>query len=172
VKKAFSLIELLIVIVIIGVVYTLAITNLQTITEEKLTPSFLNLKEYLLSFEDESQKIELICFDDCKECSVYRDGEKVKVIDSFFDDSVESYRYDYLQGPRQIQKRVFFNEEGRQEDVCFSFSIDKNSVSDQVLVVYKDKVYDYTPYFQEVLVYDYLEEAVDEKERLREEAMQ
>jgi prepilin-type N-terminal cleavage/methylation domain-containing protein len=173
VKKAFSLIELLIVIVIIGVVYTLAITNLQNVKEEKITPSFDNLKEYLRSFlEEDTQEVRLLCLDDCTLCSVYRDTQKVKEIESFFDDSVQGYRYDMLQGAREIQNDVFFNKEGTQEDVCFSFSLNRNLVTDQVIVVYKEKAYDFSSYFEKPVRYDYLEEAIDAREKLRQEVMQ
>ncbi len=50
-KKAFSLIELLIVIVIIGVVYTLAIGQFQKIGEESSNITLENLKEKLQSFK-------------------------------------------------------------------------------------------------------------------------
>jgi prepilin-type N-terminal cleavage/methylation domain-containing protein len=173
VKKAFSLIELLIVIVIIGVVYTLAITNLKSVSKEKFTPTLSNLKEYLISFlQEDTKAVRLLCLDDCSECSIYRDDEKVKDIESFFDASIERYRYDFLQGPRQLRNDVYFNKEEQQEDICFSFSVNKQLVADQVIVVYKEKAYDYSPYFEKTFRYDYLEEAVDAKEKLREEVMQ
>ena len=171
-KKAFSLIELLIVIVIIGVVYTLAVTKLQTVQEGEMTPSLSNLKEYLVSFLKEGEEAQILCFDDCSECSIYVDTQKIKDIESFIDSSVERYRYDALFGPVAIKSDIFFNNEGRQEDVCFSLSVDRHLVADQVMVVYKEKVYDYTPYFEKPFEYDYIEEAVEAKEKLREEAMQ
>jgi prepilin-type N-terminal cleavage/methylation domain-containing protein len=171
-KKAFSLIELMIVIVIIGVVYTLAVTKLRTVGEQKITPSFSNLKEYLGSFiKDEAASARLLCLDDCSECSIYVDGEKVKTIESFFDESSEMYRYDVLQGVIIKKQSVFFNEEDVQESVCFSFKVYKNSIAQQVIVSYKDKAYDYTSYFDSTPVYDSLEEVVAHKENLAQEVM-
>ena len=172
-KKAFSLIELMIVIVIIGVVYTLAITKLQTVGEQKMTLSFSNLKEYLRSFiKDEAASARLLCLDDCSECSVYVDGEKVKTIESFFDERVETYRYDVLEGVINKKQAVFFNEEDVQESVCFSFKVYKNSVAEQVIVSYKDKVYDYASYFQTTPVYDSLKEFAEYKQNLAQEVIQ
>lgn len=162
----------MIVIVIIGVVYTLAITKLQNYGEEKAAPNFYNLKEYLLSYiKDDASKAKLLCLDDCSECSVYVDDEKVETFESFFDDSVESYRYDFLQGAVEKQEDVFFNEEGVQESVCFSFNVSKNLVADQIIVLYEDKAYDYSAYFTNTLVYDTLEEAVEKKQDLAEEVI-
>lgn len=162
----------MIVIVIIGVVYTLAITKLQTFGEQKIPPTFANLKEYLLSYMEEAKSVKLLCLDDCSECTIYRDDKKIKNIKSFFDSSVEVYRYDFLQGVIQKRKDVFFNEEDVQENVCFSLSVAKNSVADQVLVVYKSKAYDYSNYFSKVSVYDTLDDAEQEKQIIAQEVMQ
>lgn len=163
----------MIVIVIIGVVYTLAITKLKTVSQQKLTPSFSNLKEYLGSFvKDEAASARLLCLDDCRECSVYVDDEKVQTIENFLDESVEVYRYDFLQGVITKKEPVFFNEEDVQESVCFSFKVDKHSVAEQVIVSYKDKAYDYTSYFDKTLVYDSLENLVQYKQNLAQEVMQ
>ena len=172
-KKAFSLIELMIVIVIIGVVYTLAITKLKSFGEEKELASFINLKDYLGAFvKDGANSARFLCLDDCTECDIYIDDIKAQTQDSFFDDSVEVYRYDAFQGPIEKKKDVFFNKEDVQERVCFSFSVNKNLVSDQVIVVYKDKAYDYSSYFDKTLEYDSLEEAVEARENLARGIMQ
>lgn len=163
----------MIVIVIIGVVYTLAVTKLKTVGEQKITPSFSNLKEYLGTFiKDEAASARLLCLDDCSECGIYVDGEKVKTIESFFDENVELYRYDVLQGVINKKEAVFFNEEDVQESVCFSFEVYKNSVSEQVIVSYKDKAYDYSSYFETTPVYDSLEELVEHKQILAQEVTQ
>ena len=150
----------MIVIVIIGVVYTLAITQLKGVEEKKMHPSFLNLKEYLLSFATEdAERVNLICLDDCAKCGVYVDGEKVHEIESFFDENVEIYKYNFLEGMRRAQKAVYFNEENLQQDLCFSFNVDKNGISEQLFVRYDEKVYDYTSYLTKTQRYDSLEEA-------------
>ena len=169
-KRGFSLIELLIVIVIIGVVYTLAVTNIQTLSEQKMTPNFSNLKEYLHSFlKEDAKTARLLCLDDCSECGVYVDGSKQEMIESFFDSSVEVYRYDYLAGAQSIEPEVYFNEEDVQERVCFSYEIDKNLIGDQVMIVYKNRAYDFTTYFKETPVYDSISELIDAKEELSQE---
>ena len=162
----------MIVIVIIGVVYTLVITKLQSVDEEKMTPSLSNLKEYLSSFSTEGESVKLLCLDDCSSCTIYKDDVKVQDIESFFDDSVEIYRYDFLQGAIREKEAVFFNEEDVQESVCFSFGVDKNLVADQVIVVYKNKAYDYSSYFTQTPVYDYLEEAIDARQDLAQKVTQ
>jgi prepilin-type N-terminal cleavage/methylation domain-containing protein len=170
-KKAFSLIELMIVIVIIGVVYTLAVSNFQNIKDGKTKITMLNLKEYLQNIPHE-KSVELLCLDACSSCDVFVDGKKYMdsaLFDDFIDDSVEIYRYDFLLGAQEQSKKVYFNSENIEEDVCFSFAVDKQGVSEQVLVEFKDKVYDFTTHIGSVGVYDSIQELMDAKEKLAQE---
>lgn len=161
----------MIVIVIIGVVYTLAVVKLKDVKAEKVHPSLANLKEYLQSLNKDGETMRLLCLDDCSECSVYQDKNKIATIKHFFDSDVAVYKYDFLQGAIEQKMPVFFSKDGSQEDVCFSFKVDKNSVADQVMVVYKDKTYDYSNYFEKTKVYDSLEDAVQAKQKLAQEVM-
>lgn len=171
-KKGFSLIELMIVIVIIGVVYTLAITKLKNYGEEKTPPSFSNLKEYLLSFmEPDSSYVKMVCLDDCSECSVYVDETKTASFESWFDDSVESYTYTMQNGLVDKREDVFFNSENVQESVCFSFEVGRDSVAEQLIVFYKDRAYDYSNYFDKTMTFDSIEYAAEEREKLEQEIM-
>lgn len=163
----------MIVIVIVGVVYTLAVSKLHKVSTEKVNPSFTNLKEYLHSFLlDGAQEARLLSFDDCRESSIYVDGIKKESFESFFDSSVEVYRYDFLQGLQSIEPPVFFNKDDVQKRVCFSLRVGKDLVADQVIVMYKDKVYDFTTYFTETPVYDSLSALVDAKEAQAQEVLQ
>jgi prepilin-type N-terminal cleavage/methylation domain-containing protein len=154
VKKAFSLMELMIVIVIIGAVYTLAITNLKpSVVEEKAKLSLLTLKEYLMPFTKEHQDVLFVCAQNCSDCSIYVAGEKVQDIEGFLQETPEVYRYDFFQGAIAIN-----------DNNCFSFRLNNQKISDQLLVIYQDKVYDYTPYFSTTKVYTSLDEAITAKE--------
>ena len=154
-KKAFSLIELMIVIVIVGVIYTLAITNLRTPKLEDTVFSFKTLKENLLSFSKDNKSVQLICKKSCQDCAIYSNGEKLQNFKSFFTKDVHFYRYDFFQGMIEVEK-----------ENCFDFSVDADGVSDQVIIVYDTKAYDYTPYFIETIEYDSLEDVAKAKEQL------
>ncbi len=168
-KGAFSLIELMIVIVIMGVIYTMSVRSFPTETqkvEEKL--SLLNLKEYLKGLEYE-KTARIICLDDCQSCDIVIDGEINSTIENFVDDSIHVYRYSYLQGEQEVVKEAYFNERDVQEHVCFSYGVDKKGVGDQVLIEYKNAAYDFTRYLEPTQKYASLEEAVDAKSNLIEE---
>lgn len=161
----------MIVIVIIGVVYTLVITKLKTSSEVEIKPSLLTLKEYLGNVAKEGSSAKLICLDDCSECSVYLDGSKIEEIQGLFHEEPRVYHYDFLQGAMEKKRDVFFNEDSVQESVCFSFEVDKNQIAEQVMVVYKEKAYDFTTYFTKTEVYDSLEDLVDKKQNDAQEVL-
>jgi len=173
VKKAFSLIELLIVIVIVGVVYTLAVGKLQSVKEEKMVPTLENLKEYLTPFAKKAkEEVRILCLDRCKSCTLYIDTKMQEQIENFVDESVEVYRYTFREGVVRQQNPVYFNEEDIQEDVCFSFTMDRDMISDQVIIAYKERVYDYTGYFTPTEIYSSLTELQEAKEQLNQEVAQ
>lgn len=173
-KSAFSLIELLIVIVIVGVVYTIAISNFKKVEDGTTKVTLSSLREVLHSFPHE-RSVELICLDNCSRCDVFIDAQKQAqntLFDDFVDDSIVVYRYDFNVGVSEIKKKVYFNLQNVEEDICFSFSVDNKGVGDQVLVEYKDRVYDFTYYMDATPVYSSMQEAINAKEKLRQELLQ
>ena len=166
-REAFSLIELLIVVLIIGIVYTLAVSSFQKVGEESTKVSLKNLREYLQSINHDDS-VRFLCLDDCKSCNIFVDDRLVEELkgsfDNFLDDSIEVYRYDFYQGLQQVSTKIYFNSEEVEEDVCFSYTLDKKGVGGQVFIKYKKKVYDYTSYLGKTPVYNSLADLVDEKE--------
>ncbi len=154
------MIELLIVVVIIGVVYMLAVQNLQSFKEPATTLSLKNIKEYLYAFPH-TKSVQLLCLDDCSSCNIIVDDYQDPTIDSiddFIDDSIQTYQYDFHLGFQEQAKQIFFTEDNIEKSVCFSLSVDKQGVSEQVIVKFKDKIYDYTPYLTPTPVYNSLKE--------------
>ena len=174
-KHAFSLMELLIVVLIVGVVYTLALSNLQNIKEGKIKPTLLTLKHDLGAIKYE-KKVKLICLDNCDTCFVQVDGtldeNASKMFEEFIDPSVKVYHFDPNTGFNEIQKAVYFNKENVAQDICFSFAVDKQGVGDQVVVEYKDRVYDFTTYFGTTKAYASTSEMMDAKQKTINEVLQ
>jgi prepilin-type N-terminal cleavage/methylation domain-containing protein len=173
-RKAFSLIELLIVVVIVGLVYTLAISNFENVKQKKVRPTLTNLKSYLDKL-DKTDVARLICLDECKSCYVYvdkkLDANVSEEFEDFLDEQPRLYKYDINYGLESLKNKIFFNSEGVDEQICFSLSVDKNGVSDQVIVEYKDKFYDFSPYFSDTKVYSSASELRNYRENLRQEAL-
>jgi len=160
----------MIVIVIMGVVYTLSVTALERQGDRAKRVTLLTLKSYLTDLKYE-RDARLLCLDDCSECDVLVDGEKETSLENFLDDTVRLYHYSYVNGAQEVLKEVYFNKEDVQEDVCFSYKVDKEGVGDQVLVEYKEHFYDFTNYLEPTVKYDSMQELVDAKESKIEEVL-
>ncbi len=158
----------MIVIMIIGVVYTLAITNFTKLSDDSSKLTLSNLKEYLNRIPH-SKSAKLFCLDDCSQCDVIVDGEKLKTIEDFLDESVLVYTYDFSYGFMEAQKEVYFNSDDVEEDVCFSYEVDKNGVGNQVLIEFKEKFYDMSTYLRKTAVYNSMQDAVEARESLARE---
>lgn len=173
-RRAFSLIELLIVIVIAGSVYALALPHFQKIDSNMMEVGLKNLKEYMQQIPHE-KSVELLCFDKCNDCSVMADGRKVQELDEtfdgFFDPSIKSYRLERYFAVQEIQNRISLNPEGISEEICFSYKIDARGIGDQVLVEYDKKVYDYTQPDLRVREYSSLAEALSYKQKQMDEVI-
>lgn len=174
-KKAFSLIELLIVVLIVGIVYTLAISGFDNIKNAKPKPTLLNLKSYLSKVEHKKD-VKLLCLDSCENCIVFVDGELNEKFsdefDGFLDNSVKVYNFNVNTGLQVIQESVFFNSEDVSEEICFSFKIDKKGVGDQVIVEYENYVYDFTNHLGGTKKYESTSDLIDEKQKIINEVLQ
>ena len=166
-KKGFTLIELILVVMIMGVVYMFAIGSLDKVKQkaQNLLPTPTNLKKYLLQKEFD-KKARFVCFDDCKECSVVLDGNVSERVEGFFHSMPKIYRYNATLGMEQVDPQPYFDASGVEQQVCFSYTIYKNGIGDQIYVEYEGKVYDYSDYFDGVKVYDSTSEIENEKTAL------
>ncbi len=166
-RGAFSLIELLIVVVIVGIVYTLAVSNFDNLSKDKEKPTLAHLKNYLSQIKH-LQNVRLVCVDKCESCSLYVDDEKdeelSELFDGFLDSSVKVYVYNINTGLQQVTPSIVFNSQNVQEEVCFALSIDKEGISEQVIVEYKKNIYDFTSYLTQTQKYSSIDEFIDKKQ--------
>jgi hypothetical protein len=147
-----------------GVIYTLAINNFTQLNTGNKSLRLETIKEYLIA-QHPHKSARLLCLDDCSSCDVYVDGNKTQSIEGFLDSSVKTYRYEPSYGYIETEPDVFFNEDGIEENVCFSYEIDKSGVGEQVLIEYKNNYYDMTNYFEAFKRYPSMQEAQEAKEK-------
>ena len=159
---------------IVGIVYTLAIGGFENLKQGKAKPSLLNLKTYLSKVEYKNE-VKLLCLDECESCLLLVDGESNQELseefDGFLDDSVRTYFFNVNTGLQTKADSIFFNTEDTSENICFSFSVDKKGVSDQVIVEYKDNVYDFTSHLSPTKKYASTQELIDEKQQVINEVL-
>ena len=157
-----------------GLIYTLAIVNFQDLGELQEETKLENLKAYLQNIEHDNS-VELLCLDNCLTCNILVDNEvysSTSAFDNLIDSSITTYKYDFNLGVQEQEKKVFFNNEGVEERVCFSYKIDKNRVGDQVIIKLKNKIYDFSTFTKYPAVYNSFDDLEKDKEKLRQEVLQ
>jgi prepilin-type N-terminal cleavage/methylation domain-containing protein len=158
-SKGFTLFELLIVIVIIGLIYGLFVSNLQNKEVDSDAITLLSMKKTLLNQPFKRQS-DIICFEPCQECFIYNDSQKSESeAFSLFNAPPKVYvkdQYDRL----ELQQFLPFKSEGEQfKDVCFRFTLFNNKSSSHFIVENEKKFYLFHPYMADVQELQTLPEA-------------
>ena len=173
VKKAFTLIELLIVVVIIGVVYGLVINSMKKINDKEAHLNFETLPAFVKSLQQQND-VAFICLDNCKECGIYIEGEKVKDIKPFMKEErdLQFWTFDVRLGMTELLFTPIFDEDDREFDVCFQYKIFSDGSSSEMIIETKDATYDYRGLSHKVDRYFSLQAAQDAREEELEKVLQ
>lgn len=155
-QAGFTLFELLLVVFLVGIFYTISINTLQNKKTETVKTS--NLKEFLSTYKPKKLS-SLICFDNCKECVVLKDTKEVyREANSFTSDSVEVLDFD-----GELKKIEFpkFYYDGKFKDVCLRFDLFGNGGNSSFIIKDNDKFTFYETYFNNMKTFDSEDDVVD-----------
>jgi prepilin-type N-terminal cleavage/methylation domain-containing protein len=150
-SKAFTLFELLIVVVLIAILYGIFVHKLTRPPEKKTEQlTLVNLKKFLMDIPFK-KKIEVVCLEPCKECNIYIDGKKSKS-DSFslFKKNPNIYFPDKFGQLNTIRFVPKLDKKGSINNVCFKFSLFNNKSSSHFAVEDDGKYYLFDPYMRDV----------------------
>lgn len=160
----------MIVIVIIGMVYALALTSMKSYSKKESSLSLKTLPQFMDSIHSHDELL-LTCIDNCKACYLFRDGEFEDEIDPFMEEDIRVYEFDVNLGANEIQYTPFFDEEGREFDVCFKYELSSEGVHSEVAVESESGVIAYPSYFGEVQEYKKIEDYIEAEEKRRQKAI-
>lgn len=153
-RQAFSLLELMIVIVIISFSYMLVFGAMQRTQSKPKALGIENLKSILGEQGLTHTDGELFCLDRCQQCYLYQYGETTAYEGDLALDDLTVYRM----GEDERLEQVEF---GRYQDhpVCLRFTLYHNGSSSQMVIRNKTGIYYLPALFGEVTKTASLEEA-------------
>jgi len=139
VLKAFTLIELIIVIIIISMMSFLVFSeNMQENKREKeISP--LNLKEEILKVVGENREVTLFCINSCRRCYLLNDDRSI----SEFKGKLHFGKDFEAMVLNNNNEAISIDDFGRVKDqkVCFRFKIYKNGSSTKYILTNSEGVY-------------------------------
>ncbi len=133
-KKAFSLLELMLVVIIVGIVYTLALSTMKIPNENDIEAfSLETLPEYLRNnFKLLDAKI--ICNEPCGKCKVLVDGEFLdEELDLFDKSGIKSYELSY-EGYGTEKEYLPYDENDPYKQACFVLHKWPNGAIEEVVL--------------------------------------
>jgi len=161
IRKAFSLLELMLVVVIVGVVYALALSTMKVPSKTDAEAFTLaTLPKYLReNFKLSDAKI--ICFEPCGKCSVVVDGEFLDEELSLFDKSnVRSYELSY-EGYGTEKEYLPYDVQDPYKQACFVLHKWSNGAIEEVVLESDDSFIYYKAGYDKPISYKSLAKLQD-----------
>jgi prepilin-type N-terminal cleavage/methylation domain-containing protein len=154
-RGAFSLLELLIVIMIVSLSYMMVFSSMQKSAKEPKALTPLSLKNTLLNSNTTSGDREFFCVDNSKSCFWYQNGNVMEYEGKIALDALKVYRV----GSDDNSYKVDF---GRYRDhkISLRFNIYHNGSSSQMIIEQNHKFYYLPTFFGKVTETKSLESAV------------
>lgn len=168
-RHAFSLIELMVVVVIAGAIYGIAVNGIRDVSQvQRSSVSLEQIDNYMKPFHKQNH-LALICTDRCRECTLYADGRMLQDVAPFVDTTAEYYRFDYFTGADAFDWPPFYPEHGQEKEVCFRYDLFPDGSKTEMMVLYKERLIDFSGYFGKTVSYPSLQAAVDAKRAMYDE---
>ena len=153
-REAFSLLELMIVIIIISLAYGLVFSSMGKREQAPRALEAGNLKSTLFEQGLYHHRSELFCLDKCQRCYLYRDGETSQYEGKLALGDIEIYT---MGSNRKLEKLDF----GRFQDhpVCLRFKLYENGSSSKMVIKSDRGIYYIPAMFGKTIKTASLEEA-------------
>ncbi len=161
-KKAFTLFELMVVVMIIGIVYALVLGRFNPKQHIKIV-QLDSLRDILTQKHKEGQRLDLVLYDKCRKSALFINNEyqeKMEInLKPHLFEGVKTYKSDPFGHEREITFTPVIIE-NKLVPVCFHFTVYPNGSASNYIVAQKSRYYVFPPYFEDVNVTDSMEEAL------------
>jgi prepilin-type N-terminal cleavage/methylation domain-containing protein len=161
-KNAFTLFELMIVVMIIGIVYALVLGRMDPKQHLKIV-KLDSLRDTMLQHHKEGQKLDLVLYDNCKKSAFflnnsYQEDIKINLKPELFQDLTV-----YKSDPFGHERKISFSPviiEDHIEPVCFQYTIYPNGSGSHYIIKQQNLYYVFPPYFEDINITESLDEAL------------
>ncbi len=154
IKKGFTLVELLIIVIILIAVYSVYFVNLQKEPEKNnINENLIKIKSILSRYEYSDSK-EIACSYVDQKCFVVIDGIMKEVLQEKLFDENRPRAYTYESRPSTISYNDLRLEEMESYPIDFIYKIDRYGKSKDMIVEVNDKVYIFNSLFDKPTVVD------------------
>lgn len=164
-KKGFTLLELLLVVVLIGIVYGSVTNVFDRYKEKAVDVTLMTLEKYMQNFSYNNH-VSLICINQCKECLLFVNDKFKQNVTPFIENNVQIYRYDKDVGVKRIQLLPYFRSDGKEEETCFRYDIYTDGSRTDMIVKNKEDVYVFPSFFSSVQKYDSIDQAIEQQNNI------
>jgi len=156
--KGFTLVELLIVVLIIGLVYSIGFSKIKFIKSEPKALTPLNLKKTIISSKSYAGKVTLLCVNRCKTCFLRPDiASAYQPYSNAIDlTDIKAYTVD----ARNTLTRIEY-ERYNDQKVCLKMDFYPNGSSTQIILTNKEGSYFLPTYFEKAKKFESPEDAKD-----------
>lgn len=161
-RSAFTLFEIMIVVLIIGVIYSLVLGTFDPKKSIKVI-TLEHIKSALSPHWKKGKRVDFYIYDRCQKSALLVDDELQEEINidislDIFKD-VKVYKNDIHSGEREIEFSPVLIDE-KLHKVCFRYTIFPNSSSSSYVVKSGKKYYAFFPYFKESYITSKLSDAL------------
>jgi len=153
-RYAFTLVELLVVIMIISVSYMLIFSVMQDEASEPKALTPLTLKSTLLEQNLTTGEQEFFCVNKCQACFLYQDGITIEYDAKVALDKIIVHKVD-------TDNNLYKVDFGRYKDhpICLRFGLHQNGSSSQMIIEQNRRFYYLPAFFAKAEELDSLDEA-------------
>ncbi len=169
-KKAFTLIEMMVVVILIGIIYSLVLTHGKAKKKEMILFEESPFKALLLPYWNHS-KVSLVCINHCKKCYIYNQNLSLVAKDIKLPVSYEDIDAIYTFATNgDIRKADFvqLDKQKSDESVCLRYDLYPNLSSSELFIEEKNATVLYMPaFFDKVVTFASIEDAKNYFEDLK-----
>lgn len=142
--RAFTLIELIIVIAIMGIIATLVSSRLTTLNDQSTVLTPATLKHYLSAFNSD-KRLDLFCYDECSQCDLWEENKKIRTgIELEHPATLGVRRFNHFGRLIPADPAIRLDDNERRAG-CFEFSLYADGITSSLILESEDRFIAYTP---------------------------